>query len=781
MWASTFGLPSSVFAGFLLAALAPRLARKLKHSIGKFVAVLPLSLTLFFAFLLSSLSPQAPLRSHIPWSEYLGVSLSFSLDGLSGLFALIICFVGALIMVYAGDYLHGRSEIGRFYALLLAFMASMLGVVLSDNLISLFVFWELTSLSSFLLIGFEHEHEKARKSALQALLVTSIGGLAMLAGFLVLGGVAGTYEISLLLKRGDEVRASAAYLPALLLILAGAFTKSAQFPFHFWLPNAMSAPTPVSAYLHSATMVKAGIYLLARLSPVLSTTPSWFYLVGGTGAVTMLVGSVLALGQTDLKLLLAYMTVMALGALTMLLGIGSSIAIKAAVVFLMVHSLYKGALFLVAGSIDHGTGTRDILQLGSLAKKMPALAAVTVVAALSMAGLPPLLGFVGKELVYKAALNETGASALAFIVAAVFAKATAVTISAIVAFKPFFQKRQDTAAKAMSEAQGPSFGMILGPLVLATLGLVFGLWPGLISSSLVAPAVKVISGSDVGIELHAWPELNVATLLSGISIAVGCIGFVYWPRILPKLQLWIRRIARFGAGNIYEQSLIGMQGLAGGQTNLLQCGALGLYIGVIAIVVTIGISPSPGDLFEVKLFAEWSQITFYEWILAGLIGLGSIYSIFARSMLGAFASLGITGYAIALIYVLHGAPDLALTQIFVETLTIVLATLVIGRVIEFPAIQESRCVVIRDAVISCAFGAALAMQLSAVLTATFDPYLSEYFSENSVPGGFGRNIVNVILVDFRAIDTLGEITVIAIAAFGIHALLKTRIKQEAER
>lgn len=772
MGGAGFGLPIAVVAGFFFATLAPGMARHLGRSIGKVLAIVPLSLTAYFISRIPEISIEGPVRFSLPWSSLLGVMLSFRLDGLSVLFALVISFIGALILVYAGDYLHGRSDVGRFHAFLLGFMASMLGIVLSDDLITLFVFWELTSLSSFLLIGFEHDREESRKSALQALLVTSMGGLAMLAGFLLLGGASGSYEISSLVEKSDMLKKSDAYLPALMLILLGAFTKSAQFPFHFWLPNAMTAPTPVSAYLHSATMVKAGIYLIARLSPVLGGTSAWFYMVSSAGAATMLVGSVLALGQTDLKLLLAYMTVMALGALTMLLGIGSAIAIKAAMVFLIVHSLYKGALFLVVGAIDHETGTRDVSKLAALRKKMPILAAVTAITALSMAGLPPLLGFVGKELVYKAALSSENISALVFITVAVFSKAAAVMVSGGVAIKPFFGRPPVAKGPDSHGAREPPFGMLFGPFALGALGLAFGLWPELISHSLIGPAVRAVSGMEVDVELHAWPERNVATLLSAVSIAAGVIGYMNWDRILPGLQFLEIRLGEWGPARLYELGLESMQWAARWQTGFLQGGRVGNYLAIVLAAVAAGIWAFLAGDGEVPAGATQEEGRFYEWAIAGLISAASIYLLFTKTMLAALAALGVIGYSIAIIYLVYGAPDLALTQIFVETLTIVLAAMVIGRIPGFSAVREPRKSALLDGVVATGFGLAVAALLLRALNVPFDPYLSAYFSEKSVPEGFGKNIVNVILVDFRAMDTLGEITVVAVAALGIHALLK---------
>src|SRR5690625_4980328 len=462
----------SILSVILLALFAPLLHSRMKDRTGYLLALLPFGIFVYFLTLYPTITGGEIVRSSLPWLSSLGINLSFLLDGLSYLFVLLITGMGTFIVLYASGYMKGHSYLGRFYLALLLFMASMLGVVLSDNLITLFVFWELTSFTSFMLIGFNHESTESRKSALQALLVTFGGGLALLAGVVLMGIAGGTMEISEILSSGDLIRNHGLYLPILILFLLGAFTKSAQFPFHFWLPNAMEAPTPVSAYLPSATMVKAGIYLMARLNPALGDTTLWLYLVGGIGLVTMVVGAYLALAHTDLKKLLAYSTVMALGQLTMLIGLGTELAIQAMVVFLLVHALYKAALFMAAGSIDHETGTRDVRELGGLAGVMPLTFAASLVAALSMAGLPPLFGFVGKEIVYDATLNLDSGAAL-FTTFAVLANIAVVAVAGIVALRPFLGARRQTP-KAPHEAP---FTMWIGQAVLGAGSVGCGVLP----------------------------------------------------------------------------------------------------------------------------------------------------------------------------------------------------------------------------------------------------------------------------------------------------------------
>jgi multicomponent Na+:H+ antiporter subunit A len=394
----------AILAGIVLAAVTPTIYRIFVKKIGWLLALYPLGLFLFFASKITDVSTGAIVHETWNWIPSMGIQLGFTLDGLSLIFALLISFIGTFVLIYAGAYLKEHTYLGRFYSTLLVFMAAMLGVVLSDNLISLFVFWELTSVTSYMLIGFDHENPTARKSALQGLFVTAGGGLALMAGLIMVGIAGGSYSMTTLLADNNLLLSSSMATGMIICILIGAFTKSAQFPFHFWLPNAMAAPTPVSAYLHSATMVKAGIYLLARLSPILSSHPIWQFTLPVVGGFTMLLGAYMAYAAIDLKKVLAYSTIMALGTLTLLIGIGSPVAIGAFLCFLVAHSLYKGALFMIAGIIDHETGTKNLLHLGGLRKYMPVTAIATLISALSLAGLPPLFGFIAKELMFESIL-----------------------------------------------------------------------------------------------------------------------------------------------------------------------------------------------------------------------------------------------------------------------------------------------------------------------------------------------------------------------------------------
>jgi multicomponent Na+:H+ antiporter subunit A len=766
------GMTAAVLSGFLLALAAPALHRMTGRAAGWVLALLPLAVTVYFASLLDGVASGETLSVRHDWVPSLGVNLSFALDGLSLLFVLLISGVGALVLIYSGSYLAGHPELGRLYAFLLMFMASMLGLVLADNLLALFVFWELTSISSYLLIGFDHDRAEARRAALQALLVTGGGGLALLAGLLLLGQAGGSLELSALLKQADPLRAHPLYGPALLLILAGAFTKSAQFPFHFWLPGAMEAPTPVSAYLHSATMVKAGVYLLARLSPALGGTDLWITTASVVGGTTMLVGAWLALVQSDLKRILAYSTVSALGTLTLLLGLGGPLAVHAAVAFLLGHALYKGALFLVAGALDHQTGTRDVDQLGGLGRVMPLTALAAGVAALSMAGLPPMFGFIAKELSYEATLHAP--AAMWITAAAVAANALLVAAAILAGLRPFLGRALPTPRQA-SEAPP---ALWLGPVALAGLSIAFGLWPGFGAEGLVSAASTSVLGQPAGAQLALWHGLTPALGLSAATLAGGFGAYAGRGLLRRAASRW-EGAASWGPAGWYELMLTGLTGLSVGLTRRLQSGYLRYYL-MITVAATAGLTGyalvGRGAL-SVK--ANWLDLRPHEAGLAAIILLAVLAAVLAKSRLAAIAALGVVGYGVALVFVLFGAPDLAMTQFLVETLTVILFVLVFYHLPE-SRIVSGRAARWRDAALAAGVGAVMT---TLVLVGTPENYppISDYFAEHSVLRGHGRNVVDVILVDFRGLDTLGEITVLAVAAVGVYGLLKLRRRAGGSR
>jgi multicomponent Na+:H+ antiporter subunit A len=756
---------TGVLAGFGVAFVSPWIARVTQRWSGLILAALPLTLFAGFVRFGSEVAAGGVHLERHSWVPALGLSLSFRVDGLGLLFALLITGVGTLVVLYAGRYLQGHPALGRFFLFLLFFMASMLGLVLTDNLLALYVFWELTSLSSYALIGFQHERVQARKAALQGLLVTVAGGQAMLAGLLLLGGMAGTLELSELLVQGDALRAHPLYLPALLLIVLGAFTKSAQLPFHSWLPGAMEAPTPVSAYLHSATMVKAGVYLLMRLNPALGGTEAWWSLLTVVGGATMVWGSCVALAQTDLKRLLAYATLSVLGLLVLLVGLGTPASLQAAVAFLVAHALYKGALFLVAGAVDHEAGTRDVGQLRGLVRAMPLTAAAAGLAALAMAGLMPAFGFIGKELVYEAALTSPRAGGL-LPAAAVLAFTLLVAVAVIVGVRPFLGA---PGATPRTPHEAPA-SMWLGPVVLAALGLVFGVLPTVLDPLLAAVAVSLSPGASY-VPLKLWHGLNAALGLSALSLAGGLA--VYRAREPLRRSLQALPFSRWKPAWGFEAALQGLMAVARAQTRLLQTGFLRHYL-----LATLGTTFTLLGFTLLTRGGAWpkvdfSNVRFYELGVAAIAVMAAIATAYSRSRLGAVAAMGVVGFCVALIFLFFGAPDLALTQSIVEALTVVIFLLAIFHLPRYRELSSAR-VLLRDAVLSLGAGG---LMTALVLRASYQqlhPPVSSYHAETSLPEAHGRNVVNVILTDFRALDTLGEITVIAIAGLGVHAILKLR-------
>ena len=749
---------------------------------GWILGLLPLGLFCYFLTCLPAALDHHPLTVAYTWVPSLHCALSFRADGLSLLFALLISGIGFLVTVYSGGYLKGHPLLGRWYAFLLLFMGSMLGVVLADNLLLVFVFWELTSLTSYLLIGFNSHEETSRAAALQALLTTGLGGLAMLAGFVLLGMEAGTFTLSELAGHGPLLRQSALYLPILMLILAGAFTKSAQFPFHFWLPSAMAAPTPASAYLHSSTMVKAGLYLLARLSPVLGGAVAWQGWVGGIGAVTMVLGAWLAIRQDILKRLLAYSTVSALGAVTMLLGLGGAAAAQAAMAFLFAHALYKAALFLVAGAIDHETGERDITRLGGLARAMPLTMLGAVIAAFSMAGLLPMFGFVAKELVYSATLEAGGLAGIVLTAVAVISSMFFVVVSCCVAGRPFFGRYLETP----KQAHEAPVSMWLGPILLGGCTLLFGLRPQWIGGGLLSAASSAILGEHTHLHLALWHGVNGALILSGLTLSGGLAAWLLRKRIC-AWTAGIQRLEAWGPAEGYEAALRLLKRVAAAQTRFLQNGYLRYYLLTILITLLL--------LTGVSLIAETGMLThiilrhlsnsvrsfrFYEVGLASIIVIAIGAAVHSKTRLAAVAALGVVGYGMALIFVLFGAPDLAMTQFVIETLTVILFVLAFYHLPAF-SIYSSRPVLARDLIVAISVGVLMGALVLVASELQEHPSISEYFTQHAYDMAHGRNIVNVILVDFRGIDTMGEITVLALAAVGAHGLLKLRLGRKEEK
>ncbi|TYP63026.1 multisubunit sodium/proton antiporter MrpA subunit [Stutzerimonas stutzeri] len=737
----------------------------------------PTILFLYFLGLLPEIA-QGPQVYGFDWVPSLGVQLSVLLDGLSMTFALLITGIGAAVTLYSARYLGDHPDYPRFVSYLLMFMVGMLGLVLADNLIMLFVFWEITTIASYLLIGFNADSAASRRSALQALLVTGTGGLILLAGLIVLGTVAGTSQLSQIVTMGDMIRAHPWYLGILLLFLAGAFTKSAQVPFHFWLPNAMAAPTPVSAYLHSATMVKAGVFLMARMNPALGGTDAWFWILTLFGGVTAVFASVMALRQTDIKQVLAYTTLMALGTLTMFIGAGTHYAIVAAMLFLVVHSLYKAALFLMIGIVDHATGTRDAGVLGGLSKAMPLTGLAAALAAISMAGIPPMIGFIGKEFMYKAGLGLDGFGAFWVTAMAFAASVLMFAVGGIVALKPF---RGDLRPTPTTPHEGP-WAMLAGPLVLGALSLIFGLLPGVLGHYLVGPATHAVFGEVREVHLYLWGGINMALILSLLTFLAGWLVYRRHQAIRDRLAaVEARSPIDFDAG--WDRLLDGFKAFAAWQTNLIQTGSLQRYMAVMfaTFVVMVGGSYLIKGAFQGVPGLPAEGVHPIQWTVLGLIVAGAILTVWTHSRMTAIAGMGASGIGVSLIFIMFSAPDVAITQLLVEVLVVVLVSVVMLRLPYLPRRSKTRFRT-GHAVIAGGAGLVTTFLLMSVMATDFDRRLTSFFEAASYPEAHGRNIVNVILVDFRALDTFGEITVVAIAAIAAFALLRgaTRRKPEEE-
>jgi multicomponent Na+:H+ antiporter subunit A len=762
----------AVAAVFGAAFAAPWLHRRLGDRCGILLGLIPLAAAFLYASMIPLVSAGGVVEFRREWVPSLGLALDLRIDGLSLLFLLLISGIGVFVTWYAAGYLHGKKDLGRFYLYLFGFMGSMLGVVSSDHLVAMFVFWELTSISSYLLIGYYHTAPRSRASALQALLVTGTGGLAMLAGMLLLGRMAGTFRISEL-NALDAVRlvSEPGFPVVLVLILLGAFTKSAQFPFHFWLPNAMEAPAPVSSYLHSATMVKAGVFLLARLHPLLSASPLWIPIVAPVGAVTMMIGVVMGLGQRDLKKILAYSTLAVLGTLTMLLGIGTEAAVKAAMVYLLAHALYKAALFMCAGSIDHETGTRDPDAVGGLRRAMPFTAAAALLAGLSMAGFPALLGFVGKEYFYKALLDTQGLGIL-WEVLGVSASVVMFALASTAAWKPFAGPMRPTP-KHPHEAP---WTMWIGPILLSLAGLAAGLFPGFAGGMLIAPSVHAVLGSnEQEIVYKFWHGWTVALGLSALTMALGVAVYLAAPRIRAASGRFAI-LGRLGPERGYELILSGTLEFAGRLTSFLQNGYLRNYlITVLFFTSALLLWTLPTDI-QMPSTGDLLPIRFLPVVVCLMIVVAAIAACLTLSRFYAILALGVVGFGVGMLYFLFSAPDLAMTQVLVETLAMVLFVLAFYRLPVFANLSKPANK-LRDALIATGFGTVMTLVILFALGAgTADKSVSAFMGESSLPHAFGRNVVNVILVDFRALDTFGEITVLAIAALGVWAIMRLRPK-----
>jgi multicomponent K+:H+ antiporter subunit A len=770
------GLP---FAGAVSAALLPIHARNQAAALAGGVALACLALV-WVAY--PTISAGGVLRAEFAWMPALGLSFSLRMDGFAWLFAALVTGIGALVVLYARYYMAEEDPVPRFFAFLLAFMGAMTGVVIAGNLIQLAFFWELTSLFSFLLIGYWHHTAAARDGARMALTITATGGLALFAGVLVLGHIVGSYELDAVLAAGDRIRDHALYLPALVLILLGALTKSAQFPFHFWLPHAMAAPTPVSAYLHSATLVKAGVFLMARLWPVMAGTDSWFLIVGTAGLITMLVGAYIAIFQNDLKGLLAYSTISHLGLITLLLGLNSQLALVAAVFHILNHAAFKCSLFMAAGIIDHETGTRDIRRLSGLNRSMPFTARLALVAAAAMAGVPLLNGFISKEMFFAEALTAEAPLGLLNVLpfAAMLASAFSVAYSLRFIHGAFFGPEPTDLPRTPHE---PANWMRLPVELLVLTCIMVGVLPAATVGPFLALAVRSVLGDAVPYySLSIWHGVNLPLLMSLAAMAAGIVLYLLLHRHLRHGLERPPLLGRLEGQRIFERAMVFLswrlarrvEDVAG--TRRLQP-QLRLIVGLAVLAGGAAVwlrGFGPGNLFPTPV----DPVLALVWIAGGACAIGTAWMAkFHR--LAALILLGGAGLAVVVTFVWFSAPDLALTQLTVEVVTTVLLLLGLRwlpKRVERPGERGPEVLTrtrrLRDLGLAVAAGGGLAALSYAVMTRVPPELLAQHFLQRAYTEGGGTNVVNVILVDFRGFDTLGEIFVVAAVALTAYALLR---------
>jgi multicomponent K+:H+ antiporter subunit A len=709
------------------------------------------------------------LHSTLSWIPSLDLSLAFRLDGLALLFAILVLGIGLLVILYARYYLSAKEKAGRFYAYLLLFMGAMLGVVTSDNLLLLVVFWELTSLSSFLLIGFWGHQTEARKGARMAMTVTGMGGLALLAGVLLIGNVVGSFSLTEVLANGDLIRGSELYPLILCLVLLGAFTKSAQFPFHFWLPHAMAAPTPVSAYLHSATMVKAGVFLLARLYPALAGTDLWFEIVTLAGMATLLWGAAAALFQHDLKGLLAYSTISHLGLITLLFGLNSQLAAVAAVFHIINHATFKASLFMAAGIIDHETGTRDMRRINGLWKYMPYTAVLAMVASAAMAGVPLLNGFLSKEMFFTETLQSEQLGALSWLLplGATLGGVFSVAYSARFIHDVFFNGEPINLPKYPPHE--PPRYMKVPVEILVALCVAVGVFPAITVAGLLAVAATATLGGELPeYHLAIWHGFNLPLVMSFIALFGGI--FIYSQR--RRLFDLYARLPEVDAKLVFEGRIQQLGRVASAITGRLQNGSLQSYVAWAVTLVAVILLTQMWHLPALSLDVGMLPMDGVAILCTAMLVAAALLTTFLhRHRMTSIMSLSVVGLMVSLLFVRFSAPDLALTQLSVEVVTMLLLMLAMYFLPVRTQVESSSVRVLRDVLLALVVGAGVAVMAFLVMTGDTTT-ISQFFMDNSKSGGGGTNVVNVILVDFRGFDTFGEITVLGIAAMGIYALLK---------
>lgn len=767
--------------------------------------VLPVPIILFIYFL--SFIPKTINGSTVEtfqWIPRYGINFTVVVDGLSLLFALLITGIGSLVVFYSIYYLGKNKErLNNFYAFLMIFMTAMLGVVLSDNLIVLYLFWELTSISSFLLIGYWYHRERSRYGARKSMMITVFGGLMMLGGFIMLHIMTDSFSIREILAASEAISQNALFIPAMILILLGAFTKSAQVPFHIWLPDAMEAPTPVSAYLHSATMVKAGIYIVARFTPLFALSPIWFWTIAIVGTTTLLWGSINATKKNDLKAILAYSTISQLGLIMTLLGIGAAslhfdnlsddiyvLAIVAAVFHLFNHATFKGSLFMMVGIIDHETGTRDIRRLGGLMRIMPITATIAFIGTFAMAGLPPFNGFLSKEMFLESLLNLTKLNlwnadtwGILLLIVGFIASVFTFTYSIIIFFKTFTGKQK--AYLLPKKPHEAPFGLLLSPAILAFLVLFIGIFPNVIAAPILEPAVKSIvpslaTNSDFHIHIGLWHGITPALLMTVGIVILGIIFYKthrYWkPFITTRVPKKLR------IGKSYDKGMSYLELGSYRFTMTVMTGWLRTYLNymLFAFIVLVLGSLILTDSLNLK-FENLTSVTLVDFVLAAVILVTLIGIVFSKSRITSIILLGAMGYTISIFFVIARAPDLALTQLIIETISVVLYLLVFYHLPQFSNIEEKPRFFSVKTFLSIGIGITITLVALSAYDTTFYDSISQYYIDNTYKEAAGKNIVNVILVDFRGFDTLFETTVLAIASIGIFTMIKLRLTKRRDK
>jgi len=791
-------LTAVVLSPFILAMLVPLLGKVMGKKIGWAVSLLPLTLFIWFAMQLPKVMSGEAITVFYEWIPSMGINFSLYLDGLSLLFGFLIAGIGFAVVIYSIFYLCAKENLTNFYVFILLFMGAMLGVVTSNNLVLMYLFWELTSFSSFLLIGFWYYKERSRYGAQKSMLITVMGGFSMLAGMILLWVTTGTFEIrgaDGIVANAALIKESALYIPIALLILFGAFTKSAQVPFHIWLPDAMEAPTPISAYLHSATMVKAGIYLIALMTPALGGTEFWMLTVSGIGITTLLLGSYLALRQKDLKAILAFSTVSQLGLVITLIGYGTPAAILAGIFHLFNHSAFKGSLFMMVGIVDHETGTRDISKLRGLAKVMPVTATIAGIGTLAMAGLPPFNGFLSKDMFFKVSLDVVQTSfafmypyGWIFPVVAIIASTFTFIYSISILLRVFFSGELTTETpKVPHEAP---FGLLAPAVVLAGITVIVGIAPNLITKAILEPAVLAVYGSayygaTYGVHIQHWHGIGPGLWIKVGIIVAGLLLYFNLERLKAVIEGVPSIIYAISSNRFYDWALPATLSGALKVTNAHMTGRLRDYnlIIMLYVVLVVGATIYFQDAFRISTAnLSLSAVSYYEVILGLILAGAAIGVVFANSRLSALVSLGVVGLMVAFFFALFRAPDLVLTQLIIETVTLALFLMAFSRLPGF--LNENTTPVkikLTNGVVAISVGVMAAVLTLIGYSNRYFDSIAYFFIENSYELGGGTNAVNVVLVDFRGLDTLGEAVVLGIAGLGVYAMIKLALGKKEEK